>query len=128
MASTDHLSHLLRGADAWKRWREDNPNVRPDLRGANLEKANLAGYDLSRTNFEGANLSNANLSWVNATEADFPNVDLSYSRFIGADLGKVDLRGAKLANSNGSDSFLVYADLTGAVLADKPCGSFWCSA
>jgi uncharacterized protein YjbI with pentapeptide repeats len=90
MANLEHLEILKQGVDVWKKWREENPDVEPDLIkadlsgldlrsaflwGANLTKANLSRSDLSRTNFIKANLNEANLSeaqllWAKFSEAD----------------------------------------------------------
>src|SRR3954452_16580732 len=36
VAEIDHVSLLRQGTEAWNAWREANPVIRPDLRGANL--------------------------------------------------------------------------------------------
>jgi hypothetical protein len=36
MANVRQLEVLRRGMDAWDRWRAANPNVRPDLTGADF--------------------------------------------------------------------------------------------
>jgi len=37
MANREHLEILKRGVKAWNEWREKNPDVKPDLRGADLK-------------------------------------------------------------------------------------------
>lgn len=56
MANPEHLEILEQGVEVWNKWREDNQDIKPNLRwiifnGANLDNANLSE----------ANLSNANL-------------------------------------------------------------------
>ncbi|RME19733.1 MAG: pentapeptide repeat-containing protein, partial [Deltaproteobacteria bacterium] len=46
MANPEHIAILLEGVEAWNRWREENPDVVPDLAGANLTGAVLAGASL----------------------------------------------------------------------------------
>jgi Pentapeptide repeats (8 copies) len=57
MANPDHIAKLMKGAKAWNAWREENPDVQPDLL-----KADLSGADLSKANLSYADLSYANLS------------------------------------------------------------------
>jgi uncharacterized protein YjbI with pentapeptide repeats len=50
MANQEHAALVLQ-AEAWRRWRNENVDVTPDLRanlrGTNLVNANLRGADLS---------------------------------------------------------------------------------
>ena len=67
MANEEHLKILKQGVEVWNTWREENSNVIPDLRMANLHGAyligaNLSGADLSRADFSGAYLMRADLS------------------------------------------------------------------
>ena len=41
MANPEHLELLKEGVDAWNTWRERNPDVQPDLKGADLSTRNL---------------------------------------------------------------------------------------
>jgi len=41
MANDDHVALLKKDVDAWNRWRGENPNVVPSLRGALLGGADL---------------------------------------------------------------------------------------
>jgi uncharacterized protein YjbI with pentapeptide repeats len=51
MANDEHIARLKKSVADWNAWRIENPNIRPDLSGA----------DLTRTNLSGANLSEASL-------------------------------------------------------------------
>ena len=64
MANHRHLKILEQGVDTWNKWREENAEIKPNLRGANLKGKNLAGADFSdadirSTNFTGAILTKA---------------------------------------------------------------------
>jgi hypothetical protein len=48
MANEDHLEILRRGVEAWNAWREENPDIRPDLLEGGLVGANLLGTDLGK--------------------------------------------------------------------------------
>jgi len=39
MANDEHVSLLKQGVDAWNAWRDENPDIRPDLSGADLSGA-----------------------------------------------------------------------------------------
>jgi hypothetical protein len=39
MANDEHVALLKQGVAAWNAWREEDANIRPDLRGANLTNA-----------------------------------------------------------------------------------------
>ena len=67
MANELHIELLNRGVAEWNAWRQENPEVRPDLSeadlsGADLRDANLNGADLSGADLSGTNLSDANVS------------------------------------------------------------------
>lgn len=46
MANEEHLAILKQGVEVWNEWREENPDVRPDLSQAYLRWADLSGADL----------------------------------------------------------------------------------
>lgn len=89
MANPEHLAKLKEGVAAWNEWREQNPDIRPDLSAADLSSANLYAADLSSADLRGANLSWANLRGANLTDADVTNlrylepVRAPQSRFVG---------------------------------------------
>jgi uncharacterized protein YjbI with pentapeptide repeats len=62
MAVREQLAILRRGAEAWNRWRWENPEACFDLSGADLCGANLSGADLSEANLGRADLRGANLA------------------------------------------------------------------
>jgi uncharacterized protein YjbI with pentapeptide repeats len=86
--------------------RIQNPSIRPDLLGVELEDANLSfaylSYadprhaDLSGTKLHRATLRHADLSSTKLQKADLAEADLSFSILQGADLGGADLDDALL--------------------------------
>ena len=56
MANDEHIALLKKGVEAWNAWRQENPDIYPDL---------------SEANFSGANFSEANFSEANFSEANF---------------------------------------------------------
>ncbi len=136
MANDQHIAQLSKGVAAWNSWRAENPNISPDLSGADLSKANLIlaylvetnlsgadltgadllsavlfGADLSKANLRGANLSNANLGYANLRETD-----LTRAMVLEADLSKANLVHANLTWANLWSTNLDEADLRGANL------------
>src|SRR4051794_18870173 len=41
MANREQVQRLWRGVSEWNRWRDENPDIQPDLSGAHLCQANL---------------------------------------------------------------------------------------
>jgi uncharacterized protein YjbI with pentapeptide repeats len=116
MANDEHREILEQGVQVWNWWREENPDIQPDLSGvelfgADLDDANLHGADLHAAHLSGASLINANLAWANLARADLFRVDLRQSNVNGANLSEANLLLAHLSGAN-----LSQADLTGANL------------
>lgn len=126
MANPEHLAIFEQGVEAWTKWREQTPEIRPDLGevdfsgsdfsgtgiafdNVDLFRARLVGTNLSDTNFFGASLYRANLSHANLSDTCLNTADLRR-----AYLNKANLRGARL---NMAD--LLGADLSGTTL----CGA-----
>jgi Pentapeptide repeats (8 copies) len=146
MANDEHVAILKKGVAAWNEWRDENPDILPDLTGASLHgaelieaelfKANLMGADLSEAHLMGANLSRADLrgaslSGAALTAANLMGADLSGADLMGANLWHVNLSGSNLKAANLSGAYLTGAalldtDLTGADLTG--CGVFGVSA
>ena len=72
MADEEQVRILREGVGAWNRWREQHPDVRPDLK-----KADLGGADLSEANLSEADLRGANIRLTNLTMSEFRGADLS---------------------------------------------------
>ena len=122
MANKEHLAKLQEGVKAWNVWREQNPDIWPDLWGAdlfleNLSEADFVGVDLGETHLRraylcGAELSKSDLGKADLAEANLREVDLSK-----ANLAKAFLVGVDLSAANISEAKLCGADLTGANLS-----------
>ncbi len=59
MANPEHLKILKQGVEAWNRWREENPGMRPDLTFANLSRRGLAGVDFTYADLRATNFRDA---------------------------------------------------------------------
>ena len=93
---------IYQGVEQWNKWRDEHPEVRPDLDGADLGGATL----------NGAHLRDANLIRVVLNMADLAGADLAGADLSGADLSYANLR-ANLRNANLCDANLCFADLCG---------------
>jgi len=133
MANQEHLDILKQGVEAWNQWREEHPEIRPDLSYADLSGATLGGVNLSGTSLRGADLNKANLSYADLvgarcretklrgadlSRADLRRVDLSRADLSRADLRAVCLDGADLSDANLSEVDFTDANLSRAVLTN----------
>jgi hypothetical protein len=106
MANEQHVALLEQGVAAWNAWRDENPNIRPDLMRAVLGLADLRGRT-SAGRSSGGEPKRGDLG-----EADLSRADLSEAALRGAVLREAKLRGANLIAAT-----LVHTDLTGADLS-----------
>lgn len=84
---------------------------RPPVSGWRRQRFNLRGADLSGENLSELDLSNVDFSEANLEGVDLYLADLSYSRLLYANLRRARLSSAKL-----HQTWIEYADLTGAAL------------
>ena len=85
MVDQGHLKKLNEGVVAWNKWRDEHPEILPDLREAKLHGRLLTDIDFRHTNLDDADLSDANLC---------------SSSLKSASLSRTTLRGAKIRNAN----------------------------
>jgi hypothetical protein len=109
---------LKQGVEAWNAWREENPDVRPDLNRADLRKvdlreANLSYASLHRVRLRRSYLNKADLKDAYLVSADLCLVNLNGSNLVGADLGGSNLWSAKLKLAELSS-----ANLYGTILRE----------
>jgi len=108
MANKNHLKILRQGVKVWNRWREQKPEIKPDLSGVDLSGLNLFDVnfritDLAHANLRGArldaDLTGANLKFANLEDAQLTNADLGHANLSGANLKGTDLTGAMLVGT-----------------------------
>lgn len=121
MANEKHLALLQQGVEMWNQWRENHPEIEPDLRGADLSGASLVSInlwkaDLWGADLWGADLREADLSDANLWRVDLRGANLSHADLSGAYLWRADLRGTDLIGVNLMAANLSEADLWGANL------------
>ena len=128
------MDRLKSGVNIWNLWRDENPREQIflraadlrglDLQGANLGEARLNGVNLSDADLRGAMLTGAyinraDLTGVNLSEARLTRVSFRESRLSGANLFAAKLRSASLIKANLEEAniqggLLLEANLTGA--------------
>lgn len=142
MANEEQLAILRQGVEVWNKWREENPNEKIDLNGADLRRLNLIGVnfggfpsrtDLNHIQFGASILYEANFTHANLIRSEFTNAnligavlfgaDLQISRFIGTRLNKAildhsHLDGAAFIKAKFEHTSFSNADMGGTVLAD----------
>jgi uncharacterized protein YjbI with pentapeptide repeats len=133
MANDEHVALLKQGVAAWNAWRDENPDIRPDLSGADLHdrdlrNANLSNACLIDTDLSGALLSHAHfigaecssetdLSQARLVYADLSGVNLNRTSLFEANLNRAILKGTQLIEADFSYADLLGADLSGAFLS-----------
>lgn len=130
MANPEHLAILQQGLEVWNAWREENPDVRPDLSKTDLRGFRLFGIDLNNANLSSVNLAGVNLVGSNLhkvalydsklDEASLYEVDLSEANLWGA-----DARGTAFHDANLREANLRKTDLLGAILRGADFRGGW---
>jgi uncharacterized protein YjbI with pentapeptide repeats len=143
MANPEHLAILKKGVEEWNRWRKRNPDIEPDLSGADLRGENFhdpavfdkntinaallravfSNADFSKTNLNGANLSGAEIIRANIASADLSNACLdwtilSFSTIVRANLNHSDMNTAYLIGTDFTASNLSHVEFKNAALFD----------
>jgi uncharacterized protein YjbI with pentapeptide repeats len=137
MANPEHLAVLKQGVALWNRWRQEHPQLAPQLDGADLRRATLEGADFRRASLTGVRLDEANLTGArirkaNLSEAglggavlkyaDFTRAFLHGTSFVLANLSDADLSGAHLEDADLSWAKLIRTDLRSADLSGAKLG------
>lgn len=122
MANRKHLNILKEGVEVWNKWREENPDIRPDLSGAKLTRADLIGANLRKADLIEANLRSA-VFWnadlhgtmligTNFTLGDFLDADLRGANFYGANFNGANLENTKVSESTAGMTLFGDVDLS----------------
>ena len=146
MPNEKHFEIVQQGVEEWNKWREENPEIEPDLsdidlsdmklnnanlsdtdlrrsilrntdfRGANLVRADLRAVNINKASFNLAKLREANFSEAYLRESDFSEADLQRAYFIRSDLVRVDLWESNLTKADFRWAYLIGTDLKDANL------------
>ena len=111
--SDDHFAILKRGIGVWNHWRDQNPNIIPDL-----HRADLQGWQLNGANLSGAYLAGAKMTGSFMFQTRFDNANLDASRLVQTDLCEACLSGATLRGANLREANLLRTNLSRSDLTD----------
>ncbi len=111
MANPEHLEQLKKGVKSWNAWREENPNIKPDL-----NEISLTNLDLKKANLQNIDLSKSNLNQVILHYADLRQANLSNVKFDSVTLINADLSNANLNNAKFTKTTFYNAKLNAAIL------------
>jgi uncharacterized protein YjbI with pentapeptide repeats len=121
MAQDEHLKLISKAIEKqditiWNKWRQDNPDITPDLSGTDLRRANLKKAAFQGVIFKDANLRGTDLSWANLSGADLDKTNLIRTNLSAANLTEANFSGANLSEANLSEANLSEANLSEALL------------
>jgi len=106
MANPEHLAIIKQGVERWNEWREEQPNAKPDLSGANLSGNRLNWVNFFGTNLSGAVLFNADLFAANLSSASLQRANLSRANLLFANFQSAELTSANFSLAGvGSTNF-----------------------
>ncbi len=114
MANQEHVDLLRHGAAEWNTWKDEHPEIQPDLSRADLRGVDLSGAHLTEAYLSEADLSGANLIEVNLNGAYLSEANLIGASLFGANLNEADLSGADLRGANLTEATLIEAILSRA--------------
>jgi uncharacterized protein YjbI with pentapeptide repeats len=115
MANAEHFKIFAKGAGEWNEWREQNPEVKPDLQSINITQDLLeassdheegrafldySGVNLSRTNLWRANLPFLILNGANFSQAILVGANFFSAYLISADLSETNLNHAQFSRAD----------------------------
>jgi len=106
----------------WNQWREENPQLQPDLSETDLSGADLrvvrSFKTIASADLHGADLRGADLSGANLFLGNLRGANLIGANFIGAYCARADFQGANLTRANLNGTRFLSANLSGADLRD----------
>jgi len=100
MADQRHLKKLNEGVKAWNKWRDEHPEILPDLSKAPLQGKPLAEIDFRHTNLDLADLSNPNLCSASLKSASLCQTNLSGAKLRNASLYRTCFKETILQRTN----------------------------
>ncbi len=111
MANEEHVIKIKQGVETWNKWREDNPNIAPDL-----SKADIRGCKLQKINLINANLEETKLQYSNLFEANLEKAELSKAKLLEVNMQSANLKNANLSGAGLLESNLQFTNLENARL------------
>jgi uncharacterized protein YjbI with pentapeptide repeats len=116
MANEDHVTRAGYAVGVWNQWRDEHPEIAPDLSGAVISSGLHRGRKLFGANLSGTDFRRSNMREVLLQDSDLKSADLSKTDLRGANLSNSDLASAALSKATLIGANLQGANLTGASL------------
>jgi uncharacterized protein YjbI with pentapeptide repeats len=121
MAQEQHLKLINEAIERhdvaiWNKWRQEHPDIRPDLSGTDLRRADLKKAALQGVIFKDANLRGTDLSYSDLSGADLNKANLVRTHLSAANLAEANFSGANLSEANFSEANLSEANFSDALL------------
>ena len=102
----------------WNRWREENPDIYPDLSNLPLSRRRLEQANLSRCNLSGAHLNHSDLANCDLFRANLSNASLQDANLAGSVCNEIHAAGANFAAARFAGAQIRDANLTDAHLTN----------
>lgn len=123
MANPEHVAHFKHGAEFWNSWRQENPNVVPDLSDVDFEgEFHDYQHQYDMPEFGGFDLSGANLNRIQARNSIFTRcrfngcklyrADLCFSYFQECDFSDAAIRVARIGSAGFQECIFERTDLS----------------
>jgi hypothetical protein len=121
MANQEHIERIQQGVDSWNQWRQESPDIQPDLSFANLSRKLFRATNFSGTNFNGSVLRGTDLSYANLNGANLEDANLSFAILSSTSFSRANLSGANLTmatlyEANFQEADISLANFNGAYL------------
>ena len=143
MANPKHLAILEQGVEVWNRWRDENPDVEPDLSeqvferkqwqainlfSANLRSVELVGIDLNEADMTDCTLADSSITSVSVRRGHLVAANLAATRslhvdFSGTDFRNADLTAAILRRCDFGDASFTRVTLYGSAFLETDLSS-----
>jgi uncharacterized protein YjbI with pentapeptide repeats len=108
MANQDHLQQLLKGVESWNKWRDENPNIHPDLRDFDFTDEQTFGH----SPIWSADEKRVYLMHANLDNVDFWRSNLARVYFTGSSLKNANVRGSSLRRTNFNETNITGANFS----------------
>lgn len=118
MADEAQVKILKQGVKAWNKWRQENPEILPDLTAIEMLQSNLGGINFDAADLTDAKLGGSYLGGANLINAALSFADLSGTVFDAAELVHANLSDSNLSGASLNGTNLHVANLRRAVLRD----------
>ncbi len=118
MPSQEHFDILKQGTVTWNTWRQQHPEIQPDLSNAHLRLAQLSNADFSHADLSHADLFHANLSHADLSHANLSHANLRRTLLVKTNCTKATLTECRIYGIAAWDVELQEAEQNSLVITD----------